>query len=1204
MAYGTAPRKIGGVWYTRTGRRLSEAGQGYWDRLAEQGRTDALGHLTKPQTVGGRPSLVLKPIVQKPKPLPDPTRQQMALAYAAGVGQTDPNRPDVKRAVQLTRAYNRRGTTLAHDVLGVARGVRRGADVLAGGIAEDVAGTLGLDRLGVGERRRTRTGLMGSPVPGVSPEAIETGGRITHGVLSAGLGPDVANVLTGGPFSKAGLALDIAALAPFGRPLRGTRALAVGGKEIALGRGFARAAERTGEVYHGPSLWQGAKRPVRTIQYNERVQQIPTARALITQQAIERPADWASRVMMGEGRVAGAARRVMPTASVEQRVPKEAGRQRALAEHRDRAAMNKNIIALPREGSVEDVAHSWYHQLPNEHMNARGLTNIQNTWLDELDAIKSGERHTTLNEEAQSVSEQLKSISRDDPEHWELRNRLGELNAAIEDTRPIDAAGNSRASNDLSASLARLGQVIDADVPANPKILNAMRALTQDREKTLIEAGLLTPEGADVRRRYVQNMVGLEGEGAEYLGHRLSEGRRSILPGRGGVGRVKIPQGLSQANELILARSGRLRQSTHVAAEDWMGAEAYRHGVGSREDLYSMGTPFQDEFALNSETHDLINPTGKVVPSFWKNDKMAQLLQAPDVNEQEIREAIEQVLGASTARTKAEQQAMIADLKKRGMDLSQLRVVPKKVTDRYYGQFAKTPVQGIGRTYDRAVDVLAASLIFGRLGYIPKNAVQNILMTLPHQGAMMAVNVPRAMGIIAGKNRNDLTREVYDRVAAEVGLGAVGTIGQEMSRGGVLRTIPEASSKVADLPFRISAFLHEAAAEGVISRVSPKMSEGDWRALHNLLTDPEQAQMLENVRSRSVEAMADFGRLTPNQRRTLRRLFIIPGWLYAGSRYPVHFAATHPGRSAALAYAAAGEPGADRLGLPQNRPITEYFAKGLPHYTQGIMGPGGLYRTGAISPYSTPFETVQSLTYQGGGSPIDVANPLIPGAVDVLRGVRTLASGESKKIGGLEALRNQAERLFPTPMFAYHEAFPPSAEGRMYSDQSRLGQLVKEIGLGPVKIDKDAALRSKYNQLGMEQSAAKVSEKIEALNRLKALGVDPPKGFEKVYTLNLKRQERLDKIRQTSGGLDFQVKAMRSDADMLLGLGRITKSQRDGLVQDAEKAKRTLGEDAAKKQIIKWRDWLYTNRFDGEKIAALKRWMTEQEKAKLGAAAG
>jgi hypothetical protein len=56
--------------------------------------------------------------------------------------------------------------------------------------------------------------------------------------------------------------------------------------------------------------------------------------------------------------------------------------------------------------------------------------------------------------------------------------------------------------------------------------------------------------------------------------------------------------------------------------------------------------------------------------------------------------------------------------------------------------------------------------------------------------------------------------------------------------------------------------------------------------------------------------MADFSRLTPKQRKWARRFLIIPGWLVAGSRYPIHFAATHPIRSAALAYAAAGEPGA------------------------------------------------------------------------------------------------------------------------------------------------------------------------------------------------------------------------------------------------------------------------------------------------------
>src|SRR5689334_22322123 len=47
--FGTAPRRIPGehgtfVWVTRTGRRLSPAGQHYWDTQYKLGAADGLGH--------------------------------------------------------------------------------------------------------------------------------------------------------------------------------------------------------------------------------------------------------------------------------------------------------------------------------------------------------------------------------------------------------------------------------------------------------------------------------------------------------------------------------------------------------------------------------------------------------------------------------------------------------------------------------------------------------------------------------------------------------------------------------------------------------------------------------------------------------------------------------------------------------------------------------------------------------------------------------------------------------------------------------------------------------------------------------------------------------------------------------------------------------------------------------------------------------
>jgi hypothetical protein len=72
MAYGTAPRLVNGRWVTRKGRRLSQAGQAYWDRKKAQGVTDGQGHVNRRQTssgIGATSSAKARPEQPTVKPL-------------------------------------------------------------------------------------------------------------------------------------------------------------------------------------------------------------------------------------------------------------------------------------------------------------------------------------------------------------------------------------------------------------------------------------------------------------------------------------------------------------------------------------------------------------------------------------------------------------------------------------------------------------------------------------------------------------------------------------------------------------------------------------------------------------------------------------------------------------------------------------------------------------------------------------------------------------------------------------------------------------------------------------------------------------------------------------------------------------------------------------------------------------------------------
>jgi hypothetical protein len=70
---------------------------------------------------------------------------------------------------------------------------------------------------------------------------------------------------------------------------------------------------------------------------------------------------------------------------------------------------------------------------------------------------------------------------------------------------------------------------------------------------------------------------------------------------------------------------------------------------------------------------------------------------------------------------------------------------------------------------------VSTSIIFARVGYIPKNLVQNLIMAMPHQGAYFLYNASRAAQVLADPYLREL-------LAAEVGTSsATAALGAERS---------------------------------------------------------------------------------------------------------------------------------------------------------------------------------------------------------------------------------------------------------------------------------------------------------------------------------------------------------------------------------------------------------------------------------------
>lgn len=773
----------------------------------------------------------------------------------------------------------------------------------------------------------------------------------------------------------------------------------------------------------------------RTLHAGELEVQIPQPRSEISKAGI-RLVDEASK-MIDEAKLLGHNVRDIPGLRLltsTERAVKGAGRTQRQESSRRLARVGRELKAISKveEGSPEDVATFWYAQLPASHRNADGLSLIRARQRQELEYIASGDALREIDRQEAAVKAALKDAEQG--QQWPLLAQLHEFPTLRQDL--------AYRVEDITASIGQLSKLIVKTPPVNHAAIDAMRTLAEDRARILIDGGRLKADVAHQRNGLLARALGLDTDGTEvYVGHRLPkpESFRGSMAPNGGTGRVASPQGVGSQNELVLVKNGRVRASTRVAFEDWQSAQVFEQANVSRDDLGKMGVPFRGGNVPAG--HVLVNPKGQTIPPHWKTDELAQFTD-DQINRDEIRQQAKEVLQGFFAETKADQNALIEIAYQQGQAVGDLRVVPKRLVDRYYQQFRSFKGRSsVSNAYDLAIDAVSTSIVFARVGYIPKNIVQNLIMAVPHQGAMLPINGVRAGQVLSDPPLRDL-------ILGEIGgTGATGALSREAVHKKYIDKAIHFVTSVADDPVRVAAFLHEAAAEGVISRVNPLLTEKDRDALYHLLTNKGQRARLNDIRSRAVDAMADFTRMTPDQAKTARRILIIPGWLMAGSRYPFHFAATHPIRSALIAYVALGEPGAPNE-LQFNQPITHYLHG--TKYLQGIDTRWGRVRTSSLDPVGTPWQLGATVvgSIEGKTGPFDYTTPTVfDEAQPLVKAVYGVASGQGVKKSLLPLVPNYG---------LVHGLIWPQASKHYPDDSTRVGRLKREVGILPIHVNDDA----------------------------------------------------------------------------------------------------------------------------------------------------
>jgi hypothetical protein len=290
-----------------------------------------------------------------------------------------------------------------------------------------------------------------------------------------------------------------------------------------------------------------------------------------------------------------------------------------------------------------------------------------------------------------------------------------------------------------------------------------------------------------------------------------------------------------------------------------------------------------------------------------------------------------------------------------------------------------------------------------------------------------------------------------------------------MGKGGLGRVsqgVNKVVTGVADSPLRVSAMIHELSKEKIVSKFNPVWTEKEKKATLEFLTNESSSTVMakaSNVSHRATDSMADFNRMSPGARRIARRFFIVPNWLVAGTRYPAYFAGSYPGRSAAIAYAATGEPGlpGEIAGhrIPQNDPIWQYLAKGTPPWATGFPFGDKVARVGSVLPASMMGDIGLSLAT---GNPYEAGqyiNPAITAGVTGLMGY-VPHPNYMEHVGPLDALSQNFQHLAPNKKLI-EDLINRSGSTTYPDDKTILGRLARETGVLPIHVSRGTSKGAK-----------------------------------------------------------------------------------------------------------------------------------------------
>lgn len=228
-------------------------------------------------------------------------------------------------------------------------------------------------------------------------------------------------------------------------------------------------------------------------------------------------------------------------------------------------------------------------------------------------------------------------------------------------------------------------------------------------------------------------------------------------------------------------------------------------------------------------------------------------------------------------------------------ELEKMRAAPGRLVAKdpeHFNRVTATIATGAAQSWRELLSAVRTGAIYLRPAYLPNNWAGNTFMNLTDQGFLAPINLAKSVIVHNHMDPRNLAmmRKAMGQTPAEAGM-------EGTSRGligAAAHPLVEQMGRIADQPFRDSAFLHEARRMGY-----RKLSDVD--GLFNRARGGDEAAygQIANMARRAQEEVVKFKHLNGVEKEVASNLMFVYNWMKGSTRYMARFPLQHPIQTAA-----------------------------------------------------------------------------------------------------------------------------------------------------------------------------------------------------------------------------------------------------------------------------------------------------------------